>query len=95
MRGPRETYANKCLLRRWNLVVPLGIPHVNNKDDEYKGYFIPKGSLVIANGYAIHRDEKVYQNPHLFNPDRFIPKEQGGRGEPIPIAHFGFGRRYN
>ncbi|OKL56409.1 hypothetical protein UA08_08055 [Talaromyces atroroseus] len=92
---PNLPYLNNVVKEafRWNLVVPLGIPHVNNKDDEYNGYFIPKGSLVIANGYAIHRDAAVYKNPERFDPDRFIPKEQGGRGEPAPEAHFGFGRR--
>ena len=28
---------------------PPGIPHVCTEDDYYKGYFIPKGSSVIAN----------------------------------------------
>ncbi|KAJ3495387.1 hypothetical protein NLG97_g3430 [Lecanicillium saksenae] len=78
---------------RWNLVVPLGIPRVSSKDDEYNGLFIPKGSIVIANGYAIHHDDRIYQDPDVFDPDRFIPKEDGGRGEPSPLAHFGFGRR--
>ena len=27
----------------------LGVPHVASEDDVYEGYFIPKGSSVIAN----------------------------------------------
>ena len=34
---------------RWQSVVPLGVPHRSLADDEYKGYYIPAGSTVIAN----------------------------------------------
>ncbi len=36
-------------LTRWNVVAPMGLPHAALEDDEYNGYFIPKGSIVIAN----------------------------------------------
>ena len=36
-------------LLRWRVVVPLGVPHRSLEDDEYRGYFIPKGSLLVAN----------------------------------------------
>lgn len=50
-------------------------------------------SLVIANAYAINRDDSVYANPDVFNPDRYIPVSENGAGEPFPVAQFGFGRR--
>jgi cytochrome P450 len=39
------------------------------------------------------RDEMMYQDPDRFNPDRYLPKDKGGAGEPFPIGQFGFGRR--
>lgn len=36
-------------LLRWRVVVPLGVPHRSLEDDEYRGYFIPKGSLLVSN----------------------------------------------
>ncbi len=33
---------------RWKPITPLGITHVNDKDDVYNGYHIPKGELVRA-----------------------------------------------
>lgn len=39
------------------------------------------------------RDESVYADPWHFDPDRYLPCEEGGRGELLPSAHFGFGRR--
>lgn len=35
--------------QRWVPVAPIGVPHRTTEDDVYKGYFIPKGSVVIAN----------------------------------------------
>lgn len=34
---------------RWHPVAPMGIPHMSSEDDNYNGYFIPKGSLLLAN----------------------------------------------
>ena len=34
---------------RWQPAVPLGLPHSNIRDDEYRGMFIPKGSTILAN----------------------------------------------
>ena len=33
---------------RWIVVVPLGVHHRVIRDDEYKGFFIPKGTIVSA-----------------------------------------------
>lgn len=38
-------------LWRWRSTAPIGIPHRCIEDNEYKGMFIPKGSLVIANAW--------------------------------------------
>ncbi len=37
-------------------------------------------------------NEHVYKDPKSFNPDRYIPKDEGGLGEPV-LSPFGFGRR--
>lgn len=72
---------------RWKPVLPIGFPHAAYEDDEYRGYFIPKGSTVIANVWAMTRDESIYKDPETFNPDRFLDPS-------IPNAPaFGFGRR--
>ena len=56
-------------LSRWNLVGPLGrffviiivvtmmcsegIPHMTTSDDEYNGFYIPKGTVVIGNAWLV------------------------------------------
>ncbi|KAF4600000.1 hypothetical protein EYR40_007106 [Pleurotus pulmonarius] len=78
---------------RWHPSLPLGVAHRSSEDDIYRGMFIPKGSVVIANLRGISLDETVYRNPTEFNPSRFLPKSAGGNGEPVFSAAFGFGRR--
>ena len=42
----RETF-------RWQPVFPLGVAHRAASNDEYRGYLIPKGTLVIANAWCV------------------------------------------
>lgn len=78
---------------RWCPVSPVGVPHRSLKDDVYDGYFIPAGSFIYANARAMTRDERVYADADNFDPERYVPAEEGGRGEPLPNGQFGFGRR--
>ncbi|KDQ28281.1 hypothetical protein PLEOSDRAFT_157857 [Pleurotus ostreatus PC15] len=78
---------------RWHPSLPLGVAHRSTEDDIYRGMFIPKGSVLIANIRGISLDENVYKNPTEFNPSRFLPTSAGGNGEPVFNTVFGFGRR--
>lgn len=78
---------------RWRPLSPLGVPHKSLEDDIYNEMFIPQGTNVFFNTWAMSRDENIYKDPDLFNPDRYIPVEQGGAGEPYLKGPFGFGRR--
>ena len=56
---------------RWNLVLPFGrffvtiiitiltssqgVPHMSTSDDEYNGYYIPKGTILMANAWLVGR----------------------------------------
>ncbi|KAK9419088.1 putative Cytochrome P450 [Seiridium unicorne] len=66
---------------RWRPVAPGGVPHALTQDDTYEGYFLPKGTVVIANTWAIHNDEAQYERPGEFMPDRFLNNEYGTRGD--------------
>ncbi|CAL1715497.1 unnamed protein product [Somion occarium] len=79
---------------RWHPVVPLDIPHMLSADDVYNGYYLPKGSIIVGNSWAVLHDDIAYPDPSTFNPDRFI---KDGRLNPDvqdpAVAAFGFGRR--
>ncbi|CAG8640752.1 3785_t:CDS:2 [Gigaspora margarita] len=73
----------------------LGIPHANEEDDEYNGYHIPANSVVVLNQYGIHMDEKRYENPKEFKPERFLRFTESSaalaNGNYENRDHFGFG----
>ncbi|OSD02813.1 cytochrome P450 [Trametes coccinea BRFM310] len=80
---------------RWRPVVPLDVPHRLTEDDIYNGYYLPKGSLIVANAWAILHDEKMYPDPERYNPDRFLLPDgtlNPAVRDPSTVA-FGFGRR--
>lgn len=37
----------ECL--RWQVVSALAIPHTLTADDEYKGYHLPQGAVIVPN----------------------------------------------
>ncbi|KAJ3983979.1 cytochrome P450 [Lentinula detonsa] len=75
---------------RWFSVVPTSVPHRVTEDNVFKGYFIPKGALVLSNLWQMNHDPEVYHDPMSFKPERFLgPKPELDPRE----ACFGFGRR--
>ncbi|EXJ83758.1 hypothetical protein A1O1_07384 [Capronia coronata CBS 617.96] len=64
---------------RWRPVAVLGgTPHASTEADTYQGYYIPKGTNILGNSWAINLHEEYYPNPDHFNPLRFLdtdPKE--------------------
>ncbi|KAH7931262.1 cytochrome P450 [Leucogyrophana mollusca] len=78
---------------RWNVVVPLAVPHRVTEDDVHDGYYIPKGSLIMPNIWFMLHDPRTYENPMDFNPARFLPSgDKQPEIDPRTIC-FGFGRR--
>jgi cytochrome P450 len=79
---------------RWRPIVPLGVPHMTSQDDVYEGYFIPKGSLVMVNAWAISQDESLYPDASQFDPQRHLTAEGKLKDDPL-AGHFvfGYGRR--
>ncbi|KZT01834.1 cytochrome P450 [Laetiporus sulphureus 93-53] len=87
----------ECVLKevyRWNPPLPLGITHRLMADDEYRGFDLPGGSMVISNIWGMMRDEDLYPEPDTFNPQRFADMDSKTADLTDPRkAVFGFGRR--
>jgi cytochrome P450 len=82
---------------RWRPVAVLGgTPHASTEDDTYEGYYIPSGTTVLGNSWAINLNEEYYPNPHRFDPTRFLRSDESKhKSHPAKAGHssFGWGRR--
>ncbi|KIO29640.1 hypothetical protein M407DRAFT_21228 [Tulasnella calospora MUT 4182] len=72
----------------WSPSVPTA--HRALSDDVYNGYFIPQGTTVVLNTWGMSRSTKYYQNPSVFDPERYLKPEP--ELDPREFV-FGFGRR--
>ncbi|KAJ7671944.1 cytochrome P450, partial [Mycena rosella] len=64
----------RCLIIetiRWGSSMPVDAPHWLSEDDYYKGFYLPVGSMIMANQRAMLHDSLVYPNPSVFSPDHF------------------------
>ncbi len=61
-------------------------------DDEADGYPISKGGMVFISICNMHRDERYWENPEKFDPDRFSPERTKERHRGVYIP-FGLGPR--
>ncbi|PIL29261.1 cytochrome P450 [Ganoderma sinense ZZ0214-1] len=97
-----EALVMEC--HRWHPILPFTLPRMyTGEEDEYKGYRILKGSLVIANTWAFAHDPRNYPDPEKFMPERYLTKEGklnpdirdprtftfGYRRRACPGRHFG------
>ncbi|KAG5651397.1 hypothetical protein H0H81_008779 [Sphagnurus paluster] len=76
---------------RWYPVLPLSIARLTAEDDTYKGYFIPKGTIITPNVWSIAFEANEKYDPKAFIPERFLDPNDT-TPDPATWA-FGFGRR--
>ncbi|XP_072159081.1 cytochrome P450 6k1 isoform X2 [Bemisia tabaci] len=55
-------------------------------------YIFKEGELIIVDPYSIHRDPEYFENPDVFDPDRFSPKNRDSKSVDAFLS-FGKGPR--
>jgi cytochrome P450 len=77
---PRLGYTVQVLHEALRLCPPAAaIGRTALQDIEVDGYRIPAGTMVVYGVYAVHRDPTLWENPLVFDPDRFGPGKAQGR----------------
>jgi retinoid hydroxylase len=67
------------------------ISRMATADIEYGGYLIPAGWYVCIFPNMTHRLPEIYQNPDIFDPDRFAPPREEDKKQPYSLIGFGGG----
>lgn len=57
------------------------------------GMLIPANTTAMVNMWAITHDSQVWEDPHVFKPERFLEADVDVRGGDLRLAPFGAGRR--
>ncbi|RWR98421.1 vitamin D 25-hydroxylase-like protein [Dinothrombium tinctorium] len=76
---------------RWSSFTPF-IFRTARADASILGHFIPKGTNIIANFWAINRDESLWENANEFNPNRFLDAD-GNEVNKEELIPFSYGKR--
>ena len=71
--SPRDEYINAVISEGMRLYPAAWMTErVSLHDDQFGGFSFPKGTIIIAFFYGLHRNKKYWREESLFNPERFI-----------------------
>ncbi|XP_040070996.1 cytochrome P450 3A41-like [Ixodes scapularis] len=87
-------YLNQVIEESLRLYPPLPgfVSRRCQKDFEFNGLRIPKGTNIQVPARLMHHDPRYWVDPEKFNPDRFSP-ENKPTIEPMAYIPFGIGPR--
>ncbi|KAI4590894.1 hypothetical protein MJG53_001943 [Ovis ammon polii x Ovis aries] len=71
-------YTNAVIheVQRMGNIVPMNVPRELTEDTTLNGYRLVKGSMVLTNLTALHRDPAEWATPDTFNPEHFLENGQ-------------------
>ncbi|BFI05062.1 protein MpCYP823A1 [Marchantia polymorpha subsp. ruderalis] len=78
---------------RLHTPVPITLPRLNESASSLGGFYIPPECTIFVNTYAMAHDERYWDRPLEFNPDRFLGSNINLVGNDFQLVPFGSGRR--
>lgn len=88
------TMASILEITRWKVTEPIGMPRGVQEDTSIGEYLIPKGTAVVANVMAVHRNTELWENPDRFDPERFLTADGSELSKkPEHYIAFSLGKR--
>jgi cytochrome P450 len=77
---PQLVYTVQVLREALRLCPPgAAAARMAQQDIEVDGYRVQAGSMLVVGIYALHRDPALWDNPLVFDPERFSPEHADGR----------------
>ncbi|XP_029395932.1 cytochrome P450 2J5 isoform X3 [Mus pahari] len=86
-------YTNAVIheIQRMGNIVPLNCTRAVTVDTKFNGFHLPKGTIILTNLTALHRDPKEWATPEVFNPEHFLENGQFKKRESF--LPFSMGKR--
>ncbi|XP_077063620.1 cytochrome P450 2Y3 [Siphateles boraxobius] len=79
-------------VQRYMDIAPLNVPHYATHDILFRGYVIPKDTVIIPMLHSVLRDEAQWDTPWTFNPEHFLDVNGNFKNNPA-FFPFSAGKR--
>ncbi|XP_071352566.1 cytochrome P450 2G1-like [Trachinotus anak] len=75
-------------VQRFLDIVPFSLPHYTLNDISFRGYTIPKDTVILPLLHSVLKEEKQWATPWSFNPQHFLDRNGNFKKNPafMPFA---------
>jgi methyl farnesoate epoxidase/farnesoate epoxidase len=90
----RMPYTQATILEAQRMcnVIPL-VHRVATRDTHLGPYRIKKSDVLVVNMHSVHKNERVWGDPELFRPERFLDENGNLTNNLSHLIPFGMGKR--